>query len=129
MLDEFEQEENRRKMEVGKEIYLMFGNEYVEVADKDFKGQLEVLGGRKWYEGVMAWLFDASALRLRGPGQWSTNKSGVTGSGGKALEYHRLLEAIDLLNRQNITMEEQSMSYGVLCRTDMLATCRCRCSR
>ena len=70
-------------MEVGKEIYLMFGNEYVEVADKDVKGQLEVLGGRKWYEEDMAWLFDASALRLRGPGQWSTKKSGVTGSGGR----------------------------------------------
>ena len=47
MLDEFEQEENRRKMEVGKEIYLIFWNEYVEVANKDFKGQLEVLGGQE----------------------------------------------------------------------------------
>ena len=37
---------------------------------------------------------------------------------GQALEYHRLLEAIDLLNKQNITMEEQSMPYGVLCRTE-----------
>ena len=36
----------------------------------------------------------------------------------KALEYHRLLEAIDLLNKRNITMEEQSMSYGGLCRTE-----------
>ena len=66
MRDGFEQEENRRKMEVGNEIYLMLGSEYVEVADKDVKGQLEVLGW-KWYEEVKARSFDASALRLREP--------------------------------------------------------------
>ena len=35
--DDFEQEENRCKMEVAKEIYLIFGNEYVQVANKDSK--------------------------------------------------------------------------------------------
>lgn len=45
MRDEFEQEEARRKMEVDTEIYHIFENEYVEVAYKDVKGQLEVLGG------------------------------------------------------------------------------------
>ncbi|PWW75239.1 hypothetical protein C7212DRAFT_281504 [Tuber magnatum] len=106
MRDEFEQEENRRKMEVDKEIYLMFENEYVEVAYKDVKGQLEVLGG-KWYEEVKVWLFNASAAassggRNNGGGNTATG----TGSGGTALEYHLLLEAIDLLNKLHITMEE-----------------------
>lgn len=106
MRDDFEQEENRRKMEMDKEIYLMFENEYVEVAYKDVKGQLEVLGG-KWYEEVKVWLFNASATTSSGGRDSDGGNTAVgTGSGGTALEYHLLLEAIDLLNKLHITMEE-----------------------
>lgn len=100
MRDEYGQEEARRKMEVDTEIYHIFENEYVEVAYKDVKGQLEVLGG-KWYEEVRLWLFNASTAASNG-----RSASGEPGVGGTALEYHLLLEAIDLLNKLHITMEE-----------------------
>lgn len=100
MRDEFGQEEVRLKMEVDTEIYHIFENEYVEVAYKDVKGQLEDLGG-KWYEEVRLWLFNASTAASNG-----RSASGEPGVGGTALEYHLLLEAIDLLNKLHITMEE-----------------------
>lgn len=99
-------EETRRKMEVNKEIYLIWDKEYFEVASKHVKGRLEVLGG-KWYEEVKVWLFNASttvAASSRASG--NTSDSGAAGSGGAAVEYHLLLEGIDLLNMQYITIEE-----------------------
>lgn len=91
MREQFEQEEAKNKMELDSEIYMIFENEYVEVAYKEVKTQLEELGGR-WYEEVKNWLFTVTAQDTRGT--------------GTALEYHLLLEAIDLLNKLHVTMEE-----------------------
>jgi hypothetical protein len=91
MREQFEQEEAKNKMELDSEIYMIFENEYVEVAYKEVKAQLEDLGGR-WYEEVKNWLFTITAQDTRGT--------------GTALEYHLLLEAIDLLNKLHVTMEE-----------------------
>jgi hypothetical protein len=91
MKETFEQEEAKNKMDLDQEIYMIFENEYVEVAYKEVKSQLEELGGR-WYEEVKNWLFNVTAQDTRGT--------------GTALEYHLLLEAIDLLNKLHVTMEE-----------------------
>lgn len=91
MREQFEEEEAKARMDLESEIYMMFENEYVEVAYKEVKSQLEELGGR-WYEEVRNWLFTVAGQDTRGT--------------GTALEYHLLLEAIDLLNKLNVTMEE-----------------------
>ncbi|KAI5785445.1 hypothetical protein FPQ18DRAFT_351656 [Pyronema domesticum] len=91
MREQFTQDEAKNQMELEAEIYSMFENEYVEVAYKEVKSQLEDLGGR-WYEEVKNWLFTVAGADTRGT--------------GTALEYHLLLEAIDLLNKLHVTMEE-----------------------
>jgi len=91
MRESFDHDEAKNKMELDSEIYSIFENEYVEVAYKEVKTQLEDLGGR-WYEEVKKWLFSVTAQDTRGT--------------GTALEYHLLLEAIDLINKLHVTMEQ-----------------------
>lgn len=86
---EFEKSEAKIKLEMEKKAYLLFENEYVEVCYKDVKRQLEILGG-KWYEEVRIWLIGAAA-------------SAKTTT---ALDYHLILECIDLLNKFFETMEQ-----------------------
>jgi len=86
---DFEKQETRIKLEVEQKIYEMFENEYVTVAYKDVKRQLEILGG-KWYDEVRLWLMSAA----------SSSKT------ISALDYHLILECIDLLNKFYMTMEQ-----------------------
>ncbi|KAF3930882.1 hypothetical protein ABW19_dt0204779 [Dactylella cylindrospora] len=86
---DFEKGEAKIKLEMEKKAYLLFENEYVEVCYKDVKRQLEILGGR-WYEDVRVWLLEAAA---------STKTT-------TALDYHLILECIDLLNKFFTTMEQ-----------------------
>ena len=93
----FQQEEAQRKIEVEAQIYQVFENDYVEIAYKDVKGQLEVLGGR-WYDEVKTWLLNTAA--------GAAESAGRSQPSGTAMHYYLLLEAVDLLNKLHVSMEE-----------------------
>ena len=93
----FQQEEAQRKIEVEAQIYQVFENDYVEIAYKDVKGQLEVLGGR-WYDEVKTWLLNTAA--------GAAESAGRSQLSGTAMHYYLLLEAVDLLNKLHVSMEE-----------------------
>ena len=93
----FQQEEAQRKIEVEAQIYQVFENDYVEIAYKDVKGQLEVLGGR-WYDEVKTWLLNTAA--------GAAESAARSQPSGTAMHYYLLLEAVDLLNKLHVSMEE-----------------------
>ena len=95
--EKFAQDEAQRKIEHELQLYQVFENEYVEIAYKDVKGQLEVLSGR-WYEKVKAWLLNTAAVA-------AANAASQQPS-GTAMHYYLVLEAVDLLNKLHISMEE-----------------------
>ncbi|KAI5778022.1 hypothetical protein EDC01DRAFT_597316, partial [Geopyxis carbonaria] len=85
MREQFEHDEAALQCELDADIYTLFETSYVEVAYKDVKASLSDLGGR-WYDEVRTWLYTVSSAG--------------------ALEYYLLLEALDLLNKLHVCMEE-----------------------
>ncbi|RPB27320.1 hypothetical protein L211DRAFT_534527 [Terfezia boudieri ATCC MYA-4762] len=96
----FQQEEAQRKIEAEAQIYQIFENDYVEIAYKDVKGQLEFLGGR-WYDEVKTWLLNTAAGAAG-----AAESAGRPQLSGTAMHYYLLLEAVDLLNKLHVSMED-----------------------